>query len=124
MLQTRILLSSTPTLRTLARASSSLTTSEALVNKNSLNPNFVSGFTDAEGCFHVSIVDKPFRSREVFILIILIAMTEYDGFYSFLGFDLLNYSFLSFVPVVTYSNAVLNKYKIIKENRHKSGIYQ
>jgi len=29
------------------------------VNKNSLNPNFVSGFTDAEGCFHVSIVDKP-----------------------------------------------------------------
>jgi LAGLIDADG endonuclease len=27
-------------------------------NKNNLNPNFVSGFVDAEGCFHVSIVDK------------------------------------------------------------------
>jgi hypothetical protein len=27
-------------------------------NKYNLNPNFVSGFSDAEGCFHVSIVDK------------------------------------------------------------------
>jgi hypothetical protein len=27
-------------------------------NKNNLNPNFVSGFAYADGCFHVSIVDK------------------------------------------------------------------
>jgi hypothetical protein len=25
---------------------------------NNLNPNFVSGFVDAEGCFHISIVDR------------------------------------------------------------------
>jgi intein-encoded DNA endonuclease-like protein len=25
---------------------------------NKLNPNFVTGFIDAEGCFHVSIVDN------------------------------------------------------------------
>jgi len=25
---------------------------------NNLNPNYVTGFTDAEGCFHVSVVDK------------------------------------------------------------------
>jgi hypothetical protein len=28
------------------------------MNNNNLNPNFVSGFIDAEGCFHVSIVDR------------------------------------------------------------------
>ena len=28
------------------------------MKNNNLNPNFVSGFVDAEGCFHVSIVDR------------------------------------------------------------------
>ena len=28
------------------------------MNNNNLNPNFVSGFVDAEGCFHISIVDR------------------------------------------------------------------
>lgn len=30
-----------------------------IFNNIKLNPNFLSGFTDAEGCFHVSIVNKP-----------------------------------------------------------------
>jgi len=28
------------------------------IKKNKFNPNYVTGFTDAEGCFHVSVVDK------------------------------------------------------------------
>ena len=28
------------------------------LNINNLNPNFVTGFIDAEGCFHVSIVEN------------------------------------------------------------------
>jgi len=29
------------------------------MNNINLNPNYVSGFVDGEGCFHVSIVDRP-----------------------------------------------------------------
>lgn len=28
------------------------------MNNNNLNPKYVSGFTDGEGCYHVSIVDR------------------------------------------------------------------
>jgi len=28
-------------------------------NNIKLDSNYVTGFTDAEGCFHISIVDKP-----------------------------------------------------------------
>ena len=62
---------------------------------------------------------RPFR------LIVFIAMAGYVGVLFFLCFDSLNYFCpLSFVPVVTYSNAALNKSRIIRENRLKSGVHQ
>jgi hypothetical protein len=35
-----------------------ITQTVTMNNNNKLNPSYVSGFTDAEGCFHISIVDK------------------------------------------------------------------
>jgi len=35
-----------------------ITQTVTINNNNKLNPNYVSGFTDAEACFHVSIVDR------------------------------------------------------------------
>lgn len=29
------------------------------LNNNKLNPNYISGFIDAEGCFHISIIRNP-----------------------------------------------------------------
>lgn len=44
----------------LANSTRSLTTSSLPTSTaGALHPWFITGFTDAEGCFHVSIVDRP-----------------------------------------------------------------
>ena len=53
-----MLVSDTPTkLSTYYLLIKKAVTQNNILNKK-LNPSFVSGFTDAEGCFHVSVVNK------------------------------------------------------------------
>jgi hypothetical protein len=57
------------------------------------------------------------------VFIILLFYNEYVD--KCLGFDLNKYLYcLNFVPILCYKNAELDKKKIVKENRGKSGIYR
>ena len=63
-----------------------------------LNPHFLTGFIDAEGCFNLTKYSTSSSSNN-------------------------NSSLPLFVPVVIYSNFNLNKAQILKENKGKSGVY-
>lgn len=55
--------------------------SVALINKTSdptLNSGWLSGFTDAEGCFTVSVVKRSEKSNQVFVRFVLSQQEEFD----------------------------------------------
>jgi hypothetical protein len=102
--------------------------------KNNLSPNFVTGFSDAESCFHVSIVDKAeLKAGKSVRVLFQISLHKKDKAL----LDRIKQFFCHYpdqvgvgkvredgcFSILILGSAASNKYIILKENRERSGIY-
>lgn len=103
--------------------------------KNNLNPWFITGFSDAEGCFHVSIVDKAgLKAGKSVRVLFQISLHKKDKAlldqiknYFCVGSDQRDITeFISEEGCFTVNilgSAASTKSIILKENRARSGVY-
>lgn len=110
---------------------------------NIMNPWFVTGFSDAEACFTLSVVRNKERKvgwRVHYSFQITLhkkdkALLEQIQSYFLVGsitsyflvgsiiFDIDSFLLCAIIPIKSYSNAEADKGKILSENTNKSGIY-
>lgn len=119
------------------------TSSPCLTTNLIINPWFITGFSDAEACFTLSIIKndqrkvgwRVFHSFQITLHRKDIALLEQIQSYFLVGsiisyflvgsitFDIDPFLLCAIIPIKNYSNAEADKGKILSENTNKSGFY-